>query len=285
MDESQNQKQFNGWPIAEQCTLEQALRWIVDRLPPLSRQAEALESYPDPISYDVQNATGRPGILKRYDQAGKTLITKIVRDELRVSATPYVMPGTEASFTPIPVPEQLTSSMWGYGKIDWIASCLNPYPSRHHSHVIFSIRINFSDLERVFHPTEEWVSARSQQGEQSGLDTSSSHEGGPNNPVQPVIINLTRFAREDLKKDRSERARKAAEAKHREDRARAERIRQIWSLGTTYLTRSACAEQEWEGLKFNTYETARKALRGTPDPEPWPAKTHSESRRIRPVDE
>lgn len=274
MDETQPQNRFHGWPISEQCTLEQAVRWIVDRLPPLSRQAEVLESYPDPVSYDEKNATGSASLLERYDQAGKTLITKIVRGELHVSATPYVMPGMEASFTPLPVPEQITSTMWGYRKIDWIASCLNPYPSRDRSYAIFSIRINFSDLLGAFPPTED--SDTDNWYERNQI----SNERSVSDPPQPVVINVMRFESDDNKKDRSDRARVAADAKHREDRERAERIRQIWASGTTYLTRSACAEQEWEGLKFNTYETARKALQGTPDPNPWPAKTHESSRQI-----
>ena len=126
MAEASPQNLFNGWPIAEKCTLEQALRWIVDRLPPLTRQAETLESYPDPISYDEQNAVGHAKLFDRYELAGKMLITKIIRNELHVIATPYVMPGAEVSFTPVSVPKHVTSHMWGYEKIDWVASCLNP---------------------------------------------------------------------------------------------------------------------------------------------------------------
>jgi hypothetical protein len=64
-----------------------------------------------------------------------------------------------------------------------------------------------------------------------------------------------------------------ANAKHgkpggsREKRAT---IRDIWASGK-YSTRAICAEQECDGLGMS-FVTAQKALRNTPDPDPWPGK-------------
>ncbi|UCV15516.1 hypothetical protein [Quatrionicoccus australiensis] len=67
--------------------------------------------------------------------------------------------------------------------------------------------------------------------------------------------------------------RKASDALHSKkggSREKAEAIRNLWSSGN-YSSRDICAEQEFAGLKWN-YASARKALRNTPDPAPWPAK-------------
>ena len=64
-----------------------------------------------------------------------------------------------------------------------------------------------------------------------------------------------------------------ANAKHdkpggsREKRAT---IRDIWASGK-YSNRRICADQECDGLGMS-FDTARKALRNTPDPDPWPAQ-------------
>lgn len=60
---------------------------------------------------------------------------------------------------------------------------------------------------------------------------------------------------------------RAAEAKHSGPtgkRSAKERIREIWASGK-YRSRSICAEQECAALDMS-FDTARKALRGTPDP-------------------
>jgi hypothetical protein len=50
-----------------------------------------------------------------------------------------------------------------------------------------------------------------------------------------------------------------------------QQIRSVWATGK-YSDREACAEQEWEHIGFGSQTTARKALRNTPDPHPWPAR-------------
>ncbi|MCQ2028797.1 hypothetical protein [Stutzerimonas zhaodongensis] len=43
------------------------------------------------------------------------------------------------------------------------------------------------------------------------------------------------------------------------------RIQDVWASGK-YSSRDICAEQEWSELGFQSFATARKALRNTPDP-------------------
>ncbi len=43
------------------------------------------------------------------------------------------------------------------------------------------------------------------------------------------------------------------------------RIQDVWASGK-YSSRDVCAEQEWAELGFQSFATARKALRNTPDP-------------------
>lgn len=65
----------------------------------------------------------------------------------------------------------------------------------------------------------------------------------------------------------SNRGRKAADALHDRDggsRSKAEQIRQSWATGN-FKSRDACAEQEGAALGMSP-STARKALRGTPNP-------------------
>ena len=54
------------------------------------------------------------------------------------------------------------------------------------------------------------------------------------------------------------------EAGHKENKEKANKIRALWATGK-YTSRNICAEQECDALGMK-YETARKALRNTPDP-------------------
>jgi len=69
----------------------------------------------------------------------------------------------------------------------------------------------------------------------------------------------------------SESTRKAANAKHAKTGQAKEKIKEIWATGK-FTTRAICAEQEWQSSGFKSFDTARKALRNTPDPTLWPAK-------------
>jgi hypothetical protein len=77
-------------------------------------------------------------------------------------------------------------------------------------------------------------------------------------------------------REASRKASLAVKARHQKqgsDHQKAERarleIRATWASGK-YKDRDTCAEQECGYLNIS-YSTARKALRGTPDPEDWPA--------------
>lgn len=63
----------------------------------------------------------------------------------------------------------------------------------------------------------------------------------------------------------------ANNARHASARKRHEKIKKIWANGN-YSSRDICAEQEYSALGFGSFKAARNALKGTPDPNPWPAK-------------
>lgn len=78
----------------------------------------------------------------------------------------------------------------------------------------------------------------------------------------------------------SVRARKAAEALHGKpggNRDKANQIRAVWATGK-YSGRDSCAEEEFRHIGFGSFSTARRALRGTPDPDPWPGRKASRPR-------
>ncbi|WP_054420506.1 hypothetical protein [Achromobacter kerstersii] len=76
------------------------------------------------------------------------------------------------------------------------------------------------------------------------------------------------------------RARKGAEGKHgteQEKKDKKQSLRERWA-GGTYATRKDCAAQEYVDLGM-TQTAAEKALWGTPDPDPWPAKSANRSKK------
>jgi hypothetical protein len=81
--------------------------------------------------------------------------------------------------------------------------------------------------------------------------------------------------KEIVEKDtKSQSGSHAANVKHKENNRRREEIRNIWAKGN-FSSRGDCAEQEWSAVGFGSIDTARKALKNTPDPFPWPAKKKS----------
>jgi hypothetical protein len=78
------------------------------------------------------------------------------------------------------------------------------------------------------------------------------------------------FEQRDIKKHKGI-SKKGGDAKNAEHNRRAEGIRKAWASGK-YIARSVCADEEWEGLGFESRDTARDRLKNTPDPNPWPAK-------------
>ena len=84
---------------------------------------------------------------------------------------------------------------------------------------------------------------------------------------------FTLFPPMDRNEARSEFGKLGAEALHGKpggSRRKNIQIREIWESGK-YSARDICAEQESAALEMS-FSTARKALRNTPDPDPWPAK-------------
>ena len=77
-------------------------------------------------------------------------------------------------------------------------------------------------------------------------------------------------AKSDSRKEVSE---KALDARHKVSREKHEAIRGRFATGK-YSSRERCAEEEYADLGM-LFGTARKALRNTPDPDPWPAKNRS----------
>lgn len=86
-------------------------------------------------------------------------------------------------------------------------------------------------------------------------------------PSAGAIAFLILLAQDKFKSDLAARAASAAHSGHN-DKAR--QIRKIWASGK-FATREVCADEEHEALGISR-ETARKHLRGTPNPNPWPAK-------------
>lgn len=78
----------------------------------------------------------------------------------------------------------------------------------------------------------------------------------------------------------SEKGRSAAEARHNKPGGAREKkaaIRAVWATGK-YVSRALCAAEEYRALGFQTQETAKNALRNTPDPYSWPGKKGGRAR-------
>lgn len=68
-------------------------------------------------------------------------------------------------------------------------------------------------------------------------------------------------------------AKNAIDARHSQpggSREKRKKIQSIWASGK-YSTRDRCAEEEYDALGMSR-GVARKALHGTPNPDPWPAR-------------
>lgn len=87
------------------------------------------------------------------------------------------------------------------------------------------------------------------------------------NPPQSEPIEQTAIEA-ILKKANSEKAKKAADAKHNKpggSRDKANQIRAIWATGK-YSTRDICAEEEYQALGYKSFGAVRRALNNTPAP-------------------
>lgn len=91
-------------------------------------------------------------------------------------------------------------------------------------------------------------------------------------PSAGAIAFLILLAEDKFKSEQGVRGARAAHSVHH-DKTR--QIREIWASGK-FATREVCADEEHEALGISR-ETARKYLRGTPSPNPWPAKKRSKT--------
>ena len=72
----------------------------------------------------------------------------------------------------------------------------------------------------------------------------------------------------------SERGRQTVEARYSKPDGtydRQAKIKKIWASGK-YASRDICAEEEYASIGFGSFKSARNALKGTRDPNPWPGK-------------
>jgi len=81
-----------------------------------------------------------------------------------------------------------------------------------------------------------------------------------------------RFFDPIIKIDRSESGKNGAKWRHAASYELHKKIKDVWTSGK-YSSRDICAEQEYSALGFGSFKAARNALKGTPDPSPWPAKS------------
>jgi hypothetical protein len=81
---------------------------------------------------------------------------------------------------------------------------------------------------------------------------------------------LRRVMVEALAQRSSHIGRRGAAARHAPAIQKREQLRAIWATGK-FPTRRDCAEQQ-HGLLDIAYDTAIDALKGTPNPNPWPGK-------------
>lgn len=97
-------------------------------------------------------------------------------------------------------------------------------------------------------------------------------ESVPVEAHRAAIASAALIERQRLEQETSQRGRNAADAKHNKpggSRDKRGQIQEIWA-GGKYADRGVCAEEEWQALGFGSIDTARKALRNTPNPSPWP---------------
>jgi hypothetical protein len=78
-------------------------------------------------------------------------------------------------------------------------------------------------------------------------------------------------AKEIISTAQKEASKKGGDAKAAKLKKPKDELRQVWAMGN-YTNRDICAEEEYSSQGFNSFKTARNALKGTPNPDPWPAK-------------
>jgi hypothetical protein len=90
--------------------------------------------------------------------------------------------------------------------------------------------------------------------------------------------NIQEKASRIISDQRSILGKKGARGRHARDADKRRQIQAKWA-GGNFSTRNRCAEEEFAALGMS-YETARKALKGQPDPDPWPAAPAGKRARL-----
>lgn len=95
-----------------------------------------------------------------------------------------------------------------------------------------------------------------------------------------MVSSIAAATEANYRKPRTLQAKRAADSLHNKpggSREKQGRIRAEWATGK-YSDRTRCAEEQCAALDMS-YDTARKALVGMPDPDPWPAKKQKKGRK------
>jgi hypothetical protein len=91
-------------------------------------------------------------------------------------------------------------------------------------------------------------------------------------PTPEALAVLMLVAVGEANKTRSKEAADKGHSKEGGTRDKQEQMRSIWASGIS-KSRAHCAEKHSEKIGMSI-ETGKKALRNTPDPDPWPAKPY-----------
>ena len=127
-----------------------------------------------------------------------------------------------------------------------------------------------ADMEEFYEIAQEWLSVQDNLLEVTSLLLNESQSANKENVHK--LVDLSRSLVRDAfasgaKTTKVVQAQRAAIARHSKpggSREKQQYIREIWATGK-YSSRDICAEEECAALGMS-FSTARKALRGTPDP-------------------
>jgi hypothetical protein len=113
---------------------------------------------------------------------------------------------------------------------------------------------------------EVMLDLRSPPQETVAVNEPQAHTATADATPQPFVVAI-----EPPRAFLSEIGKRGADARHANHREARNELQRIWATGK-YSTKQVCAEEEHQALGIG-FDTARKALRGAPNPNPWPAKS------------
>jgi hypothetical protein len=91
-------------------------------------------------------------------------------------------------------------------------------------------------------------------------------------PSPEALAVLMLVAVDEANKARSRESANKGHAKEGASISKRKKMQEIWASGKS-KSRADCAEKNSESIGMSI-ETGKKALRNTPDPDPWPAKPY-----------